>query len=150
MGGSRPAQMIAPLKTKLVDAEVTEPGDSQVERFSLPLRRRPESEPLSDAAVMPSLGHHAACRVCGFSARREFFDFAVAEIVGGSSLWGAACSTSMLSSDRARYVDPRSLSDRSMVTEQPRLRKPVSAARVVCGSQSVAAVSSSSVATQSR
>jgi hypothetical protein len=52
---------------------------------------------------------------------------------------------SLVSSDCARYVDPRSFSDRSMVIERPRLRKPVSAARVVCGSQSVAAVSSSSV-----
>jgi hypothetical protein len=35
--------MIAPLKTKLVGVEVTEPGDGQVERFSLargPLERK--------------------------------------------------------------------------------------------------------------
>jgi hypothetical protein len=35
MGGSRPAQVIAPLKTKLVGVEISKARDSRVERFGL-------------------------------------------------------------------------------------------------------------------
>jgi hypothetical protein len=149
MSRNRSAQMIAPLKTKLVGGESGEIQDSRVELFSFALRRRSENDTFSGAVMMPSRRHHAFWCSCGLPARRELFDPGVAEILAEPSLWNAACST-MVSSRRARYVDPRSSSERSRVTAQPRLRNPVIAARVVCGSQSVAAISSSSVAPQSR
>ena len=46
--------MIAPLKTKLVGVEVSEPGDSRVERFGPALRRRQDRMILSDVARLSS------------------------------------------------------------------------------------------------
>jgi hypothetical protein len=56
MGGSRPAQMIAPLKTKLIGVEIGKAHDNRIER-------------LSDVIRDPSRRHHAAACACGFSER---------------------------------------------------------------------------------
>ena len=95
---------------------------TSVERFSLSRRRRLERKTLSDVARSPSLRHHAACCARGLSPRRAFFDFRTRDIAGGASLWPVAPPVSIVSPNRARYVDPRSLSCRSIVTAQPRLR----------------------------
>ncbi len=80
MGGSRRAQMIAPLKRKLAGVQVIEPGDDHIERFRL--GRRPlERNTLLGLARTLSSGHYADNREC-FSARGAFFDFGVTEIVG--------------------------------------------------------------------
>jgi hypothetical protein len=83
---SRAAQMITPLKTKLVGVEGGKARDSRVERFSLSRRRRLQRKTLSDVARSPSLRHHAACCARGLPTRRAFFDFRARDIAGGASL----------------------------------------------------------------
>ena len=83
---SRAAQMITPLKTKLVGVEGGKARDSRVERFSLSRRRRLERKTLSDVARSPSLRRHAACCARGLSTRRAFFDFRARDIARGASL----------------------------------------------------------------
>ena len=82
---SRAAQMITPLKTKLVGVEGGKARDSRVERFSLSRRRRLERKTLSNVARSPSLRHHAACCARGLATRRAFFDFRARDITGGTS-----------------------------------------------------------------
>ncbi len=121
---SRATQMITPLKTKLVGVESGEARDSRVERFSLSRRRRLEGKTLSEVAGSPFLRHHAACCASDLSPRPAFFDCR-AGIAGGASLWPVAPPVSIVSRNRARYVEPRSMSCRSIVTAKRGMRKPI-------------------------
>ena len=85
MGGSDPAQMIAPLEAKLVDAKVGEARNDAIDRIGVVRQRRQARRSLLNAVRISSIGHHAARNVCDLLWRSGDFDVET-EVGSGLSL----------------------------------------------------------------